>query len=95
MFVYQNKNRDICITFEDNKPVENPEFVIIVDEEAKTITLNGGSESSSESTVDTSAFEKEIADLQQAVANLEAQVAEKDAKIAELEAAAEETEAAE
>lgn len=41
MFVYQNKNREICVTFKDNKPVENPEYVIVVDKDAETITING------------------------------------------------------
>ena len=41
MFVYQNANRDICITFQDNKPVEAPEYVITVDKEAGTIAVNG------------------------------------------------------
>lgn len=41
MFVYQNANRDICVTFESNKPVENPEYVIAIDHEAGTISVNG------------------------------------------------------
>ncbi len=28
MFIYQNKENSICITFKDNKPVEFPEYVI-------------------------------------------------------------------
>ena len=87
MFVYQNKERKICITFEDNKPVENPEFVIVVDEETKSITLEGGESISTE--VDTSEFEKEIETLKEQIVNLQAEIDEKDAKIAELEAASE------
>ena len=41
MFVYQNANREICITFQDNKPVEAPEYVIAVDKEAGTLAVNG------------------------------------------------------
>lgn len=41
MFVYQNADRDICVTFEGNKPVENPEYVIAIDHEAGTISVNG------------------------------------------------------
>ena len=37
MFVYQNKDGQICVTFADNKPVENPEFVIAIDKEAKAL----------------------------------------------------------
>lgn len=41
MFVYQNSNRDICVTFVSNRPVENPEYVISIDHVAGTITVNG------------------------------------------------------
>lgn len=41
MFVYQNKNNDICVTFTGNKPVETPDYVIVIDEEAKNISVNG------------------------------------------------------
>lgn len=41
MFVYQNAEHEVCITFKDNKPVQNPEYVITVDKEAGTITVNG------------------------------------------------------
>lgn len=41
MFVYQNKDRDICVTFLSNKPVEEPEYKISIDPVAGTITLNG------------------------------------------------------
>ena len=43
MFVYQNKDRAICVTFKDNKPVENPEYVITIDKEAGTLTVNDSS----------------------------------------------------
>lgn len=41
MFVYQNANRDICVTFTGNKPVETPEYVISIDHAAGTISVNG------------------------------------------------------
>jgi hypothetical protein len=37
MFVYQNKDGQICVTFADNKPVETPDYVIAIDEEAKAL----------------------------------------------------------
>ena len=40
MFVYQNKDRAICVTFKDNKPVEKPEYVITIDKEAGTLTVD-------------------------------------------------------
>lgn len=49
MFVYQNKNREVCVTFRDNKPVTNPEYVITVDEKEKKILINGGAEGAYES----------------------------------------------
>lgn len=42
MFVYQNKDRHICVTFTANKPVENPEYVIAVDEAAKALYMVHG-----------------------------------------------------
>lgn len=39
MFIYQNKDRDICITFKNNTPVENPEYVIHIDDDQ--IVING------------------------------------------------------
>lgn len=42
MFVYQNKFNEICVTFQDSKPVDNPEYIITVDEEAKKLLVNGG-----------------------------------------------------
>lgn len=42
MFVYQNKDGHICVTFTDNKPVEAPEYVIAVDEAAKALYMVSG-----------------------------------------------------
>jgi hypothetical protein len=42
MFVYQNKEGQICVTFADNKPVEAPEFVIAIDKEAKALYMVSG-----------------------------------------------------
>ena len=44
MFVYQNKNDEVCVTFKDNKPVTNPEYVITVDKKTEKILINGGAE---------------------------------------------------
>lgn len=41
MFVWQNANHDICVTFTDNKPVQEPEYVFVIDEATKTISVNG------------------------------------------------------
>jgi len=41
MFVYQNSDRDICVTFKSNRPVLVPEYVISIDHEANTIKVNG------------------------------------------------------
>ena len=41
MFVYQNADHEICVTFVSNKPVENPEYVIAIDRAAGTISVNG------------------------------------------------------
>lgn len=41
MFVYENKNKELCITFKDNKPVSNPEYVIDVDTATQNIIFNG------------------------------------------------------
>ena len=41
MFVYQNKNGDICVTFKSNKPVTAPEYIFTIDEVAGTIRVNG------------------------------------------------------
>ena len=43
MFVYQNKAGHICVTFTDNKPVNNPEYVIAVDKSAKKLYMVSGS----------------------------------------------------
>lgn len=42
MFVYQNKAGHICITFKDNKPVETPDYTLVIDKEAETVTLTEG-----------------------------------------------------
>jgi hypothetical protein len=42
MFVYQNKDKQICVTFADNKPVENPEYVIAIDAENKALYMVSG-----------------------------------------------------
>lgn len=41
MFVYQNANRDICVTFKNNKPVANPEYMISIDDATGTVKING------------------------------------------------------
>lgn len=41
MFVYQNVNRDICVTFKNNKPVADPEYVISIDNVTGTVRVNG------------------------------------------------------
>ena len=42
MFVYQDKDGNICVTFKDNKPVETPEYVIAIDEDAKALYTIAG-----------------------------------------------------
>lgn len=37
MFVYQNNDGNICVTFADTKPVSAPEYIIEVDEAAKAL----------------------------------------------------------
>lgn len=49
MFVYENKNKEICVTFKDNKPVTNPEYIITIDEKSKQLFINGGAEGAYES----------------------------------------------
>ena len=41
MFVYQNVNRDICVTFKSNKPVADPEYVISIDNATGAVRVNG------------------------------------------------------
>ena len=41
MFVYQNANRDICVTFKSRMPVRDPEYVIAIDHENGIIKVNG------------------------------------------------------
>jgi hypothetical protein len=40
MFVWQNKNGNVCITFTSNKPVDNPEYVFVVDKTAELLSIN-------------------------------------------------------
>ncbi len=42
MFVYQDKDRNICVTFRSNKPVETPEYVIAIDEASKALYMVSG-----------------------------------------------------
>ena len=81
MFVYQNKAGNICVTFEDNKPVEAPEYVIVVDKDAKTIAIEGATSGES---VDVSKYEQQIADLNKTVAAKDAEIATLNARIEEL-----------
>ena len=96
MFVYQNKAGNICVTFVDTKPVEAPEYVIEVDEEARTISIVGEEAQEPEVTDNTAELEAQIAALEadivakdETIADQAKTIAEKDARIAELEAAAE------
>ena len=40
MFIYENKNKDICITFKDNKPVIDPEYIISINADEASLKLN-------------------------------------------------------
>ena len=42
MFMYQNKEGHICVTFTSNRPVEAPEYVIAIDEAAKKLYMVSG-----------------------------------------------------
>ena len=42
MFVYE-KNGSICVTFQSNKPVAAPEYVIAIDEKNRDVVINGKS----------------------------------------------------
>ena len=42
MFMYQNKEGHVCVTFTSNKPVDAPEYVIAVDEAAKKLYMVSG-----------------------------------------------------
>ncbi len=98
MFVYQNKAGEICITFVDNKPVENPEYVISVDKDAKTISLAGATDvpagddeaaaKIAELEAEVTALEADVAAKDKTIADQTATIAEKDARIQELEEAA-------
>ena len=93
MFVYQNTDNNICITFEDNKPVEAPEYVLIVDAENKKVMLNGAD---SAATADTSALDaanatidtlnKDLAAANAEVKELKATIETLEAQLAEVEA---------
>lgn len=83
MFVYQNKNGDICVTFEDNKPVENPEFVITVDKDAKTISLAGSD--STEVKNNTAELESQIDTLTKDLSAANTQISELEAQVKNLE----------
>lgn len=48
MFVYENNNGEVCITFKDSKPVRNPEYIITIDAAAKKLLINGGANSAYE-----------------------------------------------
>lgn len=40
MFIYE-KNGAMCVTFKANKPVDAPEYVITIDPETETVSVNG------------------------------------------------------
>lgn len=40
MFVYE-KNGTICVTFKDNKPIESPEYMILIDKQNGILSVNG------------------------------------------------------
>ena len=84
MFVYQNKNGDICITFDSNIPVETPDYILVVDKEAKTVNITPATEGEDVSAVNE--LQDKVDELEAEVSTLEATIAEKDARIAELEA---------
>lgn len=83
MFVYQNLSGDICVTFTANRPVENPEYVIKVDKDNKTIDLV--SSSNAEMAARLEAAEKELDTANATIASQETRIAELEARIAELE----------
>lgn len=41
MFIYENKNKELCLTFKDDQPVKNPEFIINIDDAADQLYING------------------------------------------------------
>lgn len=41
MFIYENKNRELCLTFKNNRPVVNPEFIIDIDDDSDQLFING------------------------------------------------------
>lgn len=85
MFVYQNADKNICITFEGNIPVENPDYVLVVDEKAKTINIACAEDGEDVSAV--AELTEKVRELEAEVKGLNEVIAEKDATIAELKAA--------
>lgn len=75
MFAYQNKDGNICVTFEDNKPVKNPEYVLTFDAATKTLALEG----------DDADLNAMIAELNATIAAKDAQIKELEERVAELE----------
>ena len=59
MFVYE-KDNTICVTFKSNKPVDAPEYVIVVDEQNKSITINGQTIDEGNSEVTVPSVEPEV-----------------------------------
>lgn len=41
MFVYENKNHEICVVFDGVIPAETPDYVLKLDEAAKKLYVNG------------------------------------------------------
>jgi hypothetical protein len=92
MFVYQNNDGNICITFEGNVPVETPDYILVIDREKKTVNITPAVDGEDVSAVNE--LEDRVAELEKEVTDLGKVVAEKDAKIKELEAKVENTEEA-
>lgn len=88
MFVYQNKDRHICVTFTANKPVENPEYVIAVDEAAKALYMVHGTIEDMPETDEEAPVEEEVKVEVPAVEELD-DVTENDPEVADEEAAEE------
>jgi peptidoglycan hydrolase CwlO-like protein len=84
MFVYQNNDRNICITFEGTCPVETPDYVLVVDEVAKTINIACAEDGEDVSAV--AELTEQVKKLQNDIKGLNEEIAEKDALIEELRA---------
>jgi len=82
MFVYQNKDGNICITFEGNRPVKTPDYVLVVDEEAKTLNIASAKDGEDVSAV--AELTENVKELERQITSLNEVIAEKDAVIAEL-----------